>query len=278
MRMLSLLTLSVLGFASGATAQDALSARERDYAGRLAGDLGASSEYTVRRLEFQYSAADAIDAATLVSPGSSAPASPAPPMVRGVSVEMDALTVERLRFETPEQAQEVTDRLLNGDLDGMRPITGELRGNQLVLIHGDAVKDPANARRMLERAWKGLPAPKAKPDAAFTQLEDGSVALTTRVDGPLRESIDRALAAAHEREAAARENPESGTITTTPSSARVAFPSGFQAVLQADGQGASLYTVQSKASDEAAMKRHLEALGGHPTQGAAKILERLFGD
>lgn len=272
MRTISIAVGFVLGVASLAAAQDGLTQRERDYAARLAGALTPQSEFTVRPVEFTYPTEEvALDG----EPPRSAP------VVKGLAVEVDGLTVERLRFETPEQAQAIADRMLNGDI-GLRPVTGELRGNQLVLIHGQAVKDPERVDAMLRSAWQGLPTPKGteRADASFTQLEDGSVALTTRVPGPLRESIDRALEAAREREAATKANPEQATITTTPTSAHIAFPSGFRAGLQADDDGASIYTVDSKESKatETVMKRHLAALGGHPARGAASFLEGLLGD
>jgi hypothetical protein len=267
--------VSVLGLADVSAAQDTLSGRERAYGSRLAGALDPESDFTVRRVEFAYFEANAVvEEIVAARPETQRAPRPGTPMVKGVAVDMDGLVVERLRFETPEQAQAMAANMLNGDIAGRRPVTGELRGNQLVLVHGDAVTDPERAKEILGQVWDGLPAPK-QTDASFTQLEDGSIALRTSIDGPLRDSIDRALAAAHEREAAAQQDPARGTITTTPTTAQVSFPSGFRAGLQADQDGASVYTANAAASEDA-MKRHLEALGGHPSRGAVKILQDLF--
>lgn len=261
--------VALLGLAGVSTAQDPLSKREQDYAAALADAAGQAGEFTARRLLFEHGPFGRVETITPERPDEP---TPPPRMVNGVSVELDGLTVERLRFETPEQAQEHTDALLNGDLAGQRPLTGELRGNQLVVVHGDAVKDPDMAKRMTEAAWQGLPA-RDTADAAFTQLEDGTTAATTSLpDGALRASIDKALRSAREHEARAREGVE---ITTTPTSAQIAFPSGMRARVQSDAQGASVWVARSPEGVEVA-RNHLTALGGHPAVGTARVMEDML--
>jgi hypothetical protein len=270
----AVVSVATLALATASAAQDELSARERRYASALARELG-SSEHEVRRIQVEHGSASRVeDAANM---GGSVPA---------ILVHANDTTVARLRFETPEQAQAYANRLLTTDLGAS--YTGQLRGNQLVIVQGHAVHDPATAKRLTEAAWRGLPAPEGAPEAAFTQLADGTIAVSTTLDdGPLRESIDKTLAAARARDRA--NDPDDG-ITVTEDTAEVALPSGLRAGVQVDEQGASFFTSRTPDGLDAA-KEHLAALGGHPgssdavtgqsgaaaaTEGAAKILEDLF--
>lgn len=266
--------VTLLGFANAVTAQDPnpLSPRELRYVSTVAGDLDPDASFKAKRVEFTH------QPVMMIAPIGGPDPAPVGPKVNGLQVQVDGgATVERLRFETPAQAQEYADWLLNGEVKGTRPLTGELRGNQLVLVSGPAVDDPAQVERALETAWKVLPAPGAT-DAAFTQLADGSVAVsTTLTDGPLRGSIDRAMTAARERDA--KDLPNDG-ITTTETTADVAFASGFRAKVQVDEQGASVYT-STTAEGVEKMKQHFAAVGGHPSranpvEGTAKKIEDLF--
>lgn len=270
-------SVSMFGLAHGAAAQEKLSQREKDYGAALARSLGKPKP-RVSRQQFEFGPVETIGATTGDRPVTRPQPPGGVPTVTGISVQMDDASVQRLRFQTPEQAQQHLDWLLKGDFPGSRPVTGELRGNQLVLVRGDEVNDPDAAKRMTAAAWEGLPAPDGPPQAAFTQLEDGSMAVSTTLkDGALRESIDRAMSSARETQGKKLEGVD---IETTPTTAEIAFPSGFRAGLQSDEQGASVYTAKSPEAVDA-MKQHLAALGGHPASGAvegtAKIIEGLFG-
>lgn len=267
--------LVVFGAASTASAQPRPSAREQAYGRALAAALGQSPG-AVTRFETAHG-----QHLSLGSRDDSAV--PPRPRVRGVQVDMPAVQVERLRFETAEQAQQHSRWLLDCDLPVPTPYVAELRGNQLVVVRGELARDPASARRALGAAWNGLPAP-ATSDATFADLGDGLALTTTLPGGPLRAGVDDALAKARE----VSKRPDARGVELTADGARVQLDSGFTANLRSDAAGASLSTT-TRPSEERAMSDYLAGLGGHPepraagatdqarSKGAARTVDGLFG-
>lgn len=198
-------------------------------------------------------------------------------VAQGVRSRAGEAIVERLRFPSAAAAQEFLARTEHWS-DG-RPVVGELRGDQVVLVHGDVVRDAALARAALDAAWSVAPAP-AVADATFAHLGGNDLAVSTRLpEGPLRESIDQALAAIQRHG-----GPDA---TSDAHSGDVRFDSGFQAHVRSDGDGAAAVT-SSRPGGVDAMQGYLAALQpesaarstpGTPaaTEGAAGVLRRLFG-
>lgn len=280
--------VGAVALAAPAAAQAPLSDRERAYGEAVARRLegtGATS-----RVQFPH--VDPTPAGIVGALGEPERPRPAAPQVTGVRVDMPGLRVERLRFSSARQAQEHAAWILNEDGEPTgdprfdeRPVAVEVRGNQVVVVRGAALRDPAAVQRALGASWDGLPAPAAS-DAKFVSLDGpAAIALTTRLaDGPLRASVDKAL------EAARRSAGQPGVEMVSPDEARVALSSGLRAGLRGDARGASLH-LSGTPEGEQAMKDHLAALGGHPrpaasgpaagtagaTDGAARALERMFG-
>lgn len=257
---ISLLLLAAFTVAGRATAQPITEA-ERQLGQSLARTLGTSQGAEVVRITPR-------------------------PDITGVRVILgEGLFVERITFADAAKAQQYVAHIVNG-ANLPVPLAGELRGKQAVLVRGERARDGAFARRALTAGWGGAPA--GESDTTFANLM-GDIALSTRLpSGPARKEIDEGLAKA--QEAAARPGTR-GIEVKGADWARVAFESGFTAVLKRDAAGVSVYSAM-KPEREAAMKRYFTALGGHPatvtagrpggaaraTAGAAGALGELFGD
>jgi hypothetical protein len=264
-----------------AHAQPAITPRETAYGRALAQRLGRTGG-EVTRLQFPMPT-DAATGIVGVMDEASAPAetpAAARPQVNGVRVELDGVQVDRLRFATPEQAREYMARHTG---EGQTPTFSELRGNQVVVVKGAPVRDPAFVTKLRRSVWGGLPAP-TKSDATGVQM-DGDVAVVTRqTEGPIWDSINKAVLAGRRNAG----NP--GVEMQTPDRARVSLAGGLRAQVQSDAQGASVWST-TKPEHAELIERHLAALGNHPkapatstgsggtaaTEGAARRLDRIFG-
>lgn len=274
-------TLCVLvALAAPAAAQDRdapLSPRERSYVEGLGRQFGAVS--FADRSQFVVGEPEIVDLSA------DAPARPPASVADGILVRAGDTTIARYRFASPEEAQAEARRVLETPVEGSRaPLVGEVRGNQVLVLSGEVAKDPAAAREALDASWQGLPAPAA-PDATFAVLGPRDLAISTTLkDGPLRESIDKALAKARERAG----TPE---FQETPDGMAVRSPSGFEADLRVDDQGASALLRSGPGGpatneylgliDPNADARSAEQARGAnqaATEGAARKLDGLFGD
>ncbi|MCO5169283.1 MAG: hypothetical protein M9894_23310 [Planctomycetes bacterium] len=184
----------------------------------------------------------------------------------GVHARAEGAQVERLRFSSPAAAQEFLTTVDHWVLG--HPVAGELRGDQVVLVHGDMVRDAARTRAALDAAWSVAPA-AAEVDVTFAHLGGDDLAVTTRLpDGPLRRSIDAALAAIHR-------SPGPG-MSSDPRSGEVRFDSGFHARVRSDGDGAMAVT-SSRPGGVDALEGYLKTLQPpRRTVGAAGVVRRLF--
>lgn len=259
-----------------------LSARETAYGPGLAQRLGLTGG-EVTRLQFPMPLSDVTTMGmvdTMAPDVPAAPTSPARSEVIGVRVDLDGVQVDRLRFESAAEAREYMARHTG---DGTPPTYSELRGNQVLVAKGAPVRDPEFVKKLRRSAWQGLSAPH-KTDAMGVQA-DGDMALSTRqTEGPIWDSINKAVLAARER----ADNP--GIDLQTPDRALVSL-NNLRAQVQSDAAGASAWTTTNPDRAEA-IARHLEALGGHPTaapttgpaagpaaatEGTARRIDRIFG-
>lgn len=212
------------------------------------------------------------------------------PLAHGLRIGGGDDVVERLRFESPAAAQEYVASAVV--LEGREGVAGELRGNQVLLVRGPSAKDPARARALLDAGWKVLPVAD-QTDATFARLDDGGLALsTTLADGPLRASVDKALDSLR-RNAGGDVQIE----WASPRGARVRFPSGYEAEVRSDREGASAVTspgpggvpamreylaaVQPPPADDApstALRTREATPSSTQTEGAAGRVRRLLGE
>lgn len=77
------------------------------------------------------------------------------PIARGLQLRVPGLDVERVRVRDAASARALARRLAQGGADLV-----EARGREVVLLRGDAVQEPAFARRARAAAWDLLPAAK----------------------------------------------------------------------------------------------------------------------
>jgi hypothetical protein len=207
-----------------------------------------------------------------------------PTGARGIRVDLGQdLEVTRLRFKTPEDAQEFVRELLRGTPNV--PMVAELRGDQLVVARGMTLNDPDVARHVRLAMWEGLPAPSDVNDASLTRLETGSALSTRLKTGPLRDFVEEwnkliRSNARHRRD---------GSRALDATRAVVDHPMGFKVRLRSDEDGASFW-LANESRDAPLVSAHFDALGGHPgtvqsvtaqswpaqTPGMRKILDGLW--
>ncbi|HBP23095.1 MAG TPA: hypothetical protein DEA08_35650 [Planctomycetes bacterium] len=162
---------------------------------------------------------------------------------RGLAVELEGLEVQRLRFRNPAEAQRYALYAVPTD---RHPMSVEVRGRQVVVIHGEGLADPERATELRAAAWDGLPAPEGPPSVAATYLDDDQFFIENRTKDPeLRRAIQGALEAAEERQKAGVEGFE-----VDQSGARIRLPSGFQSEIAQDGAAQRIWAAPS--SEEAA--------------------------
>jgi hypothetical protein len=224
--------------------------------------------------------------------GAQTPSSTQPPEgtaeARGVHTELaDGTTIERLRFETPELAADYV--MNNGDFD--KPAYVEVRGNQVIVIEGRAVEDPATLDRMINSAFgPGLPVPEGGPRATGLFLEDGSMLISSDEE---HEGFDRAFRQAQDK---TREKIDQGEPGFEDRGDELDFrlQSGANGVVSEDGDRKTVVFAQNdeqrrlldqhrqrlderRGGQEA--QRNDDVLGGRKaTAGAADTLKNLFGN
>lgn len=279
---LSLAALVLAG--TPASAQDSLSRREREYVQALERRFGP---VTASRLNFPSRLVAPTPTDELRRPIER----PRPErpyidvLVNGLEVRSDDVAIHRYRFSSPEEAQQMATGLIESPMpEGRQPVVGEVRGNQLLLVTGDIARDPAAAREALDAAWQGLPA-SPTTDATFAVLGPNELAVhTTLEDGPLRESIDKAIKRARdlqERSDEFQPTPDGGM--------QVRKPSGFEADLRSDEHGASALLRRSPAgpatgeylalldpSSDARSADQVRDANQSASEGARTVVDSLF--
>lgn len=206
------------------------------------------------------------------------------PMARGLLVRAGDTTIARYKFDSPEQAQAEARRVMEAPPNENRePLVGEVRGEQVLVLSGEIAKDPAAAREALDAAWQGLPA-AASPDATFAVLGPRDLVLTTTLtDGPLRESVDQAIARA-------RASADRPGFETTPDGARVGHGTdGLQADLSSGPQGATArvsggpaglasqeYLALLTPTADARSADQVHDADQVTSEGARRVIDRLF--
>jgi hypothetical protein len=205
------------------------------------------------------------------------------------TVEMPGLSVERARFETKEDA--LNYALHVADLT-QHPSLIEVRGNQVLMVQGDRLRDPAATAQVRQAAWNHLPAPAGEPQVMGVFLGDQEFVLTSQSDD---HELGEQLRAAMD---AARQRTDRDGIQVQDDQARVELDNGFRARVDhsADGHGASWITYDPTRTEalDAYLDRLLadnEALnsaeaardqqspgvvGQEPVQGAADQLNSMF--
>jgi hypothetical protein len=194
----------------------------------------------------------------MVSAPSASSAAHVPPQrrVTGVSFCAGDLYVERVKFGSGVQAQAWARWLVEGMAGGPRPMIGEVRGDQLVLIGSPAVREAGFARAALAACWEGLPAPD-HVDARFGALAPVDHIVATRVPGPLRDLVEQVLAAEQQHQPREDGPP-------TPGRVRFSSPTGPNGGAAVTEGGASLYLTIDAARTTQARAWLVKALGGHP--------------
>lgn len=179
----------------------------------------------------------------------------------GLAVDLgDGVELKRLQFDSPEDAQRYLSQLQARDLGA--PVFAQVRGDQVVLVTGEAIKDPAFARLLSESVWDGLPAP-AEVDAGLTDLGRGQRVLTTRLrDGPVYDRI----AELYEKARRVARNPifhGTGVYMEGDNGLMIDYSPGHEAHLRVDDTGVSFWSTTT-AENEATMQAHFDAQGAHP--------------
>ncbi len=224
----------------------------------------------------------------IARPSPARPWQPAPPteMVNGLQVLGRDVAFQRYKFPSAEAAQAQVKEIIDTPMpEGRKPIAAEVRGDQVLIVVGDLARDPAAVRKALDAGWRGLPAP-AEPDATVAILGPRDMAVSTTLkDGPLRESIDQALAKARERQGTAefQATPDGGM--------QVRAPSGFEADLMSDEHGASAllrsgpqgpatneYLALLDPNADARSANQVRDANAAASEGAANVLDGLFGN
>ena len=215
--------------------------------GALAAPLEATNVVSVRFLDEDPSRTQA----------STPPAADAYTTGRGLAIDMEGVEVQRLRFRDAAEAQRYalyaapTDRY---------PTSVEVRGRQVVLIHGEGLADPERAAQLREAAWDGLPAPDGPPSVAATYLASDQFFIENRTKDPeLRRAIERAVEAAEERQKAGVEGFE-----VDQSGARIRLPNGFRSEIEREGATERVWAAPSE--EEAA---EIEAQADAFAEGSA---------
>lgn len=202
--------------------------------GALEAPLAATNVVSVRFL----------NEAPSVTQASTPPGSNSYTTGRGLAVELDGLEVERLRFRNAAEAERYALYAVPTD---RHPMSVEVRGRQVVVIHGEGLADPEQAAEIREAAWDGLPAPEGPPSVAATYLDSDQFFIENRTKDPeLRRAIERAVEAAEERQKAGVEGFE-----VDENGARINLPSGFQSEVEREGAVDRIWAAPNAEAAEA---------------------------
>lgn len=284
-------------YVDSVTASGPASAREKRYAAALA-RLGALR--SVEQVTTPVDAGPALSTITnRIDDSSETVHQVEPTLARGVRVKLDALTATRLRFPS---AREALDWAGNTDImsndDGVLRVV-EVRGDQVVLLEGDALKDADTLAAARESAWGTMTAPAETQFLGVTRGDDMAGAVFVP-EGDYYEATQRAVEKSHEK----RENltAEHGMPAEfrEDGSVRVAFANqGIATELFADDRGARHLIGKGTFEQNGDTVRDLGALlnqlvagsklpagaGAQPdllagrgaVEGAAKAVERVLG-
>lgn len=213
---------------------------------------------------------------------------PAVQVVLGPTAGASAgLTLTRIKFPSERLAR----NHLGNEVFRLatKPVMAELRGDQLIMVEGEALRDPEVVRDLRKKMWKGLPTPTPTPDAALTKLGGGTWAITTRLPAE-GDSLSQNLNYLRSDTTQYRKEPE--RLADFAESNRVAKPrfAGRTGTLRTP-EGTSFWLAAGSVTPEL-MQQHLAALGGHPpagpqaespaqeeseARGAASVVNGLFG-
>lgn len=254
-RIGALLAVFTLGFGSVGLAQ---SPRERAWAEALGEALGAPARAEPVRATLEVETPDGTVREHAV---------------RGVRADLGDVVVSRLLLDSADAARD-----LFAHHDDAGPIVGELRGAQVVFVKGERVRDPVFARRALDAAWVGLPAPAARSEAASAALGPGGAAVRAdsaveAVVRPIRDACARARSAEGEAAVDGQAGREDVALT---------LRSGFSVRLHV-GQDGSRALWADGPERLAALERYAEVLfapdaaKAAPRAGFEEALDAVLG-
>lgn len=255
--------LLVLSVTSIAQAQPAdLSARERAYVDGLAATLGSVTR--AERVGFFWTPTDAPGIADHVETLEGQAQSGSRLRVTGLRIEAASVVVRRVKLKDMDAARLFAAR---SELGAEGPLVGEVRGDQVVFVHGEPVRDATFARRALDAAWRGLPVSAPSAEATFANLRDADLVLaTTTHQGPIAESVLNAFAKA--REVAGRQQPGCKAFMHGPEDVSVQLEQGLTARAHADDAGRAWVWSTGAHDRAAAMARYFEVLTGSSSDRA----------
>jgi hypothetical protein len=184
-----------------------------------------------QRIRMPYTSGDLEPAVHLIQLGE--PQAPPAPVrtARGVRVSVGEASVERLRFRSADEAQ----RFAIYAADTTRyPHSIEVRGRQMVIVHGDVLRDPARAAKLRDAVWGTLPHAPGTPAVAATFLAPQEFFLETHIKNKeLDGQIDRAISASKKKVAEGGERAEGIEVNGD----RVNVEMGFKAELERTSEG-----------------------------------------
>jgi hypothetical protein len=229
-----------------------LSSREHRYSTAVAETLGSSLSQTNRVVQHYTSERD--PARRLAA--------------QGVQIGLgDGTIVERFRFANGRDAFDYATYGANLSDVGADALL-EVRGQQVVVIRGRGLDDPARTRRAFDAAWNNaLPTPADVPSATATFLADdgGFVLVTREADPALDKHFRSALDKTHERVEAHQE----GFTRLGDAHYSFAFPSGATGeVRHGPGPSAVLYA-KTPAGREQLAEHLARALAQDPAAKAS---------
>lgn len=120
---------------------------------------------------------------------------------RGVMIQGEGVEIQRLRFQSPEHAQQFA---VYGVSMSRTPTLVEVRGSQVVIARGERVGRPQDLLKIRAAAWDVLPHAPGAPSLAGVTLSPSTLAYETRVPSP---RINDFLDGAMEED---RQRPQSG--------------------------------------------------------------------
>lgn len=249
--------LLVLSAASIAQAQPArLSARERAYVDGLATRLGSASR--AERVGFLWTPTDEPGIADHVESLEGPPEGGPRLHVSGLRVEAAGVIVRRLKLEDADAARLFAAR---SELGAEGPLVGELRGDQVIFVHGEPVRDATFARRVLDAAWRDLPVLAPSAEATFANLGEADLVLaTTTHQGPIAASVLHAFDTA--RKVSGHQEPGCKAVMDGPHDVSVQLEQGLTARAHSDESGRAWVWSTGGSERAEAMARYFEVLTG----------------
>lgn len=203
----------------------------------------------------------------LGEPSASKPRPAADPRVLSVrSTGQPSLVIERMRFSSAERARRFVTRFADGSGSPTRHASMfEARGNQVVVVEGEEVRDPDRLQVLREIAWGGLKKPSAAHDALIVNLgEREQVYAADRRHADAMKPIDSAV------EAARRARGRSGTtVSGEADDLRVTLAGGpgstaLEARLVRDDRGGKSWI--ARKDQAAAVEKFFDQLFPTPSQ------------